>query len=190
MFSLIKKSRDQAAATRKAFIGQVIVVGCFLTSASIMAHEVDQRFGGYSASDGESRFVTRFLGRADTPPFAGGDGVFSLSISAQSENIKSDDTYTQKNFEDGRRLDRSLGLDGSLTWAKRSEFTFGGSAASDSVLRTTSARVGFGQWFLGLGSENLFRLPPYFQRLASIRIFHVRVSSGRPFDAMFGSKYQ
>jgi hypothetical protein len=149
MFSLIKKSRDQAAATLEKFIGQVVVVGCFLTSAGIMAHEVDQRFGGYSASDGESRFVTRFLGRADTPSFAGGDGIFSLSISAQSENIKSDDTYTQKNFEDGRRLDRSLGLDGSLTWAKRSEFTFGGSAATDAVSRTTSARVGFGQWFLG-----------------------------------------
>ena len=128
----------------------LLFLGCmFLACGSLMAHEVDQRVGSYSSSDGESRVMARFLGRADAPVFAGGDGVFSLSVSAQSESVKSDDSYTTKNFEDGRRVERNFGMDGSLIWAKRTEMTVGGSAAGDSVSKTFSARAGLGQWLLG-----------------------------------------
>ena len=149
MFSTIKSGCTLAAYMLRTSNVRFVVIGYCLTSTTMMAHEVDQRFGGYTSSDGESRVMTRFSGRADAPSFAGGDGDFSLSLSAQSENVKSDDNYTQKNFEEGRRTDRSFGLDASLTWEKRSEVTFGGSTAGDSVSKTTTARIAVGQWFLG-----------------------------------------
>jgi hypothetical protein len=149
MFSVVVKIRKLPTA---AFCGHRVLLflsGLILASTNIMAHEVDQRVGSYSSSDGESRTMVRFLGRADVPSFAGGDGVFALSLSAQSENVKSDDSYTTKNFDNGRRVDRNLGIDGSLTWAKRTELTLGGAAAGDSVSKTWSARAGLGQWLLG-----------------------------------------
>ncbi|MEI6834316.1 MAG: hypothetical protein WCL28_10035 [bacterium] len=149
MFSVILKICGNSIAALRSDRALFFLSSIFLISGSLMAHEVDQRVGSYSSSDGESRVMARFLGTADAPVFAGGDGVFSLSLSAQSENVKSDDSYTTKNFEDGRRVDRNFGMDGSLIWAKRTELTVGGSAAGDSVSKIASARVGLGQWLFG-----------------------------------------
>jgi hypothetical protein len=143
------KSCSQTLAALRAYGLAAFIVASSMASAAVLAHQVDQRFGGYNSSDGESRFMTRFSGRADAPPFAGGDAAFSLSVTAQSETIKSNDSYTQKNFEDSRRVDRSVGVDGSFTWAKRLEVVLGAASAGDSVSKTTSASIGFGQWFLG-----------------------------------------
>ena len=134
MFSALLKTCSQTLAALRASSLATFIIGCSLAGVTGFAHEVDQRFGGYNSSDGESRFMTRFSGRADAPAFAGGDAAFSLSVTAQSETIKSDDSYTQKNFEDGRRVDRNFGIDGSFTWAKRSEVALGAASAGDSVI--------------------------------------------------------
>jgi hypothetical protein len=114
-----------------------------------MAHEIDQRLGRYSSSDGESRVMAKFSGRAEAPAFAGGDGQASLSLSAQSETIKADDKYMQTHFEQGIRRETSFGVDLLTTLAKRSEVSLGASVAGDTVTRSKSARASFGQWFLG-----------------------------------------
>jgi hypothetical protein len=138
-----------AEAKRTIGLFSKAALSVMFAGSSVLAHEVDQRFGRYVSSDGESRVMSRFLGTVEAPPFADGQGSLSLSISAQSESIESQDNYTQKNFENARRTDQLLGVDGTFTFAKRSELVVGASQGQDSVTKTNTGKLGFGQWFLG-----------------------------------------
>lgn len=129
-----------------------IIAGILITLSmdpGASAHEVHQRVGGYSSSEGESRMMTKFTGLADAQIFSNSDLQLSVSLSAQSESIRSEDVYTQKYFDRGRRLNRNFGIDTLFTFAKKTEITMGGSDGGDSVTKTRSASVGVSQWFLG-----------------------------------------
>lgn len=137
-----------------------------LVSPAVLAHEIDQHVGRFSSTDGESRVMAKFIGRADAPAFADGDGQLSVSLSAQSETIENNDKYMQTHFDEGTRRETSFGVDVLTTLAKRSEVSVGGSVAGDTVTRSKSARASFGQWFLGdqlrvgvAGSKSLTERP-------------------------------
>jgi len=128
---------------------------CFLHCPSANAHEVDQRLGGFSSADGETRSMARFGGKADAPAFGDGEFIPSLSISAQVERVSIDESalpdnkYMKEYFPEGERLDRNFGADGSLVVSKRTELTMGGSVAGDGVTKTTMKRLSAGQWLFG-----------------------------------------
>lgn len=148
MFSMQLHNRQFWTARVYASVA-MLLTGIAIFSSTSMAHEIDQRLGRYSSSDGESRVMAKFTGRADAPAFAGGDGQVSLSLSAQSETIKNSDKYMQTHFEEGIRRETSFGVDLLTTVAKRSEVSFGGSVAGDTVTKSKSMRASLGQWFIG-----------------------------------------
>jgi len=148
VFSMHTHSRQFWIARVYASVVMLLTVIAIFSSTS-MAHEIDQRLGRYSSSDGESRVMAKFTGRADAPAFAGGDGQVSLSLSAQSETIKNSDKYMQTHFDEGIRREASFGVDLLTTVAKRSEVSLGGSVAGDTVTKSKSVRASLGQWFIG-----------------------------------------
>jgi len=126
------------------------VVSLFVGStAEVLAHEVDQRVGGYSSTDGEARMMAKFAGRAEAPLIGDGDWAPAVSFSAQIERVKSKDKYMQSNFPLGERVDKNFSVDGYLTVAKRMEVAIGASQGGDSVSSVASARTSFGHWLLG-----------------------------------------
>ena len=154
MFVPSQKCRSWAAY----IMGTGIVVfsfAAFVLVAPAMAHEVDQRLGGFSSADGESRSMVRFGGKADAPAFADGEISPSISISGQVERVRIDESnlpdnkYMKENFPEGERLDRNFGADGSLVVSKRTELTIGGSVAGDGVTKTAMKRLSMGHWLLG-----------------------------------------
>ncbi len=148
MFSMQTHNRQFWLA--RVYAPVVMLLTCIaIFSSRSMAHEIDQRLGRYSSSDGESRVMAKFTGRADAPAFSGGDGQMSLSLSAQSESVENSDKYMQTHFEEGIRRETSFGVDLLTTVAKRSEVSLGGSVAGDTVTKSKSVRASVGQWFIG-----------------------------------------
>jgi hypothetical protein len=125
----------------------------YLTASPAICHEVGQHLGAYQGSDGESRSMARFDGRADAPTMASGALNASFNLGATIEKIRYDDwsnnKYMTSNFPEGQRVDRNFTADSIWTLNKRFEFQAGGSSSGDGVTSTSSRWGGVGQWFLG-----------------------------------------
>lgn len=128
---------------------QHVIFATCAVAAPLHGHEVSQHLAGYSSTDGEERTMAKMVGKVDAPVLAGGDLAMSFAVAAQSEDIRSNDKYTDANFQGSRRRNHSLGLDQSLTLMKRAEFSFGGTRSWDSITSVTSLRFSVGHWFLG-----------------------------------------
>jgi hypothetical protein len=131
---------------------QMVTLG-MVCAAPALAHEVDQRIGGYSSSDGESRSMAWMNGRADVPAMASGEIVSSLTVNANIERVRvsgeANTEYMKTHFPDGQRLEQTFGMDSDWTYSKTTNFAFGGSISGDGVVKTTSKRASIGQWLLG-----------------------------------------
>jgi hypothetical protein len=117
------------------------------------AHEVEQHLGAYRSSEGESRAMARFDGRADTPVMAAGSLSANFNLGATVEKVRyeewSDNKYMSTHFPEGQRVDRSFSGDSTWTFNKGTEFQVGGGSSGDGITRTVSRTVGLGQWLLG-----------------------------------------
>lgn len=128
---------------------QRLICMTYVLGTPLHGHEVSQHLAGYSSTDGEERTMAKVVGKVDAPIMADGDLAMSFVLVAQSEDIRSNDKYTNANFQGSRRRNNSLGLDNSLTLMKRTELSIGGTRSWDSITSMTSMRFGVGHWFLG-----------------------------------------
>lgn len=135
-----------------------ILFFCAVVMASsdpLEASEVSQRVGAYSSSNGESRALFKFSGRADAPASYAGSLQTALNVSVTTERARyageafADDDYIKKNFESGKKSDNLFDGSIDLVFNKRTELSLGGASSSDTVTKSQSGRMSLGQWLFG-----------------------------------------
>lgn len=126
---------------------------CLLSMPSLLgAHEINPYFGGYKATNGESRSEGSVAGTLESGPY-GSTGISSASytVSGSKERIVVDevgqDKYLEEYFPDGVREQNTVGLSTTHTFKKLTDLRLGGLWSSDSETTSKTWSAGLGHWW-------------------------------------------
>jgi hypothetical protein len=116
-----------------------------------LAHEINQRVGGYKASDGQVRSNGGLSATINRTYSSAPISSASYTLDGAYETITvediSEDKYMSESFPEGFRSQRSVNLSTSHTFDKLTDFRFGGGVTSDLRTKSRNWSSGIGHWW-------------------------------------------